>query len=313
MLRRLLPTALMLALAISLPTATAFATSTNDDGETYRVEEPANPTPTPAVPSPSPAPSPPIPAPPTPPSGNTNQPPHFDLRDQPDQPPIIERDTNKDVGTQLRNGWLSPDDLHRGMSASRVLTVGLSTIVGWLITILVAYRAFDVTIGLFYIGVPIGFIRNVISGGRYSNGVTGTMTNPHSSRQAEGADGGFLRHFNIIPSAAFVAVQMAEGGAVASSTHAPAANISGGAMGTMGRRPMGPTSPASPVSSPAPSDFNPWVYYFRQQAVGTFFLAIAIVALVLSPVFFDSGLIFGNTFVQLIYWVINFLFGGFGY
>ena len=200
----------------------------------------------------------------------------------------LNRDRAHDLGQELKGNHINPEDYQRGYAAAQPLLKWTSWLIGWGLAILVGTVAFFNLAGLIYVAVPVGFVRNILSGGMYSTSggspMQGSM--PGMGMGGYGMRGGAtqqesagaLRHFRIVPSSAIQAVAMADSG-----------------TGT-GRNAGGYGMQAQQSQAP----IRPIPYYLKAQAIDIFLLGVAIIILVLSSIIFDTGLNFGNLTVSIL-------------
>ena len=249
---------------------------------------------------------------------DTHKTPQLDTTER-DHEPAVKTDPNKNYGEFLKGGTLDQEGLNKGYQAAQPWVKFISIAVGWIIALTFIFVFLTRALGLFYVTVPIGFIRNILSGGLYGN-----ATGMHSPGQQMGgmmsgrmggggmmgmsqppagsaAQGGVLRHLRIVPASAIQAVELAEsGGTGGASGMRPGMMQSGGAFGA------GMGMPAQQVGGSAKM-VSPIRYYLMKELWELVFLGFAVVVLILSPVLPDSGIALGNGFVQFIYWVLSYI------
>lgn len=221
---------------------------------------------------------------------------------------------NKDnSGDILKGVYTDTDKLSEGFSVGQEIFRGVSWLTGWIVAALVGLLAFSNAAGLFYVAVPIGFVRKILSGGLYGNtnqnsvsggmmGGMGMMGRPGGmmgGRMGNHMGGGpgvnsqptgnsMIRNFCVVPASAINAVNMAEAG--------QGGGRSGGSMGTM--TPMGQQGQSA-------QQINPVVYYLKEQAIALIFVGVALVILVFSSVLLDAGINFGQMFVTIADWFMQ--------
>lgn len=246
------------------------------------------------------------------------KPPQLDTTDR-DHDPAIKTDPNQNLGEFLKGGVLDQEGLNSGYQAAQTWVKIVSILVGWIIAIVFILVLLTNALGLFYVAVPIGFIRNILSGGLYGNatgmhapgqqmgsmmsgrmgmGGMGGMSQPAAGSAAQG---GVLRHLRLIPSSAIQAVELAEsGGTGGAAGMRPGMMQSGGAFGA------GMGMPSQQVGGSAKM-VSPIRYFLMKQIWEMVALGFAVVVLILSSVLPDSGIALGNGFVQVIYWILSYI------
>lgn len=244
--------------------------------------------------------------------------PHLDTRQESDDP-IIQRDESKDLGEYLKGGTIDDEAAQRGFAAAHPIANVASTIAGWIVAILVGTLALFNALGLFYVAVPIGFLRKIMSGGAY--GTSGSPNGMGAGMGMGGPMGGFggmrggmgmgmgapmggmgasattssggssLANFRIVPDSAIKAVQLAESGATGG-----AAMTMPGSMGVPGMQQGGSAQPVRPIP-----------YYLKAQLIDMVLIGFAVVTLVLSSVFFDTGIDLANAFTSIFKWALSYV------
>lgn len=240
-----------------------------------------------------------------------------------DHDPAIKTDPDKDYGNFLKGGVLDQEGLNTGYQSAQTWVKMVSLAVGWIIALVFILVLLTNALGLFYVAVPIGFIRNILSGGLYGNAtgmhapgqqMGGMMSGMGMNRMGgmgmsgmsqppagSAAQGGVLRHLRFVPSAAIQAVELAEsGGTGGASGMRPGMMQSGGAYGA------GMGMPAQQVGGSAQM-VSPIRYFLMKQIWEMVALGFAVVVLILSSVLPDSGIALGNGFVQVIYWALSYI------
>lgn len=217
----------------------------------------------------------------------------------------LNRDRAHDLGQELKGNHINPEDYQRGYVAAQPLLKWTSWLIGWGLAILVGTVAFFNLAGLIYVAVPVGFVRNILSGGMYSTsggspmqgsmpgmgmggyggaggyGMRGGMMGGMAGGATQQESAGALRHFRIVPSSAIQAVAMADSGT--------GTGRNAGGMGGYGMQAQQSQAPIRPIP-----------YYLKAQAIDIFLLGVAIIILVLSSIIFDTGLNFGNLTVSIL-------------
>lgn len=246
----------------------------------------------------------------------THKTPQLDTTER-DHDPAVKTDPNKNYGKFLEGGTLDQEGLNTGYQAAQTWVKIVSIAVGWILALTFIFILLTNALGLFYVAVPIGFLRNLLSGGLYGN-----ATGMHSPGQQMGgmmsmgrmggmgmsqppagsaAQGGVLRHLRVVPAAAIQAVELAESGGTGGATGMrPGMMQSGGAFGA------GMGMPTQQVGGSAKM-VSPIGYFLRKQLWEMVYLGFAVVVLILSPVLPDSGIALGNGFVQVVYWLLSYI------
>lgn len=211
--------------------------------------------------------------------------------------PLIKRDKSQDKGNFLKDHHLNEDAMMKGYQGAAPLVALTSKIVGYLIGLLVVSLALFNALGLFYVAVPIGFLRTLMSGGQYGNtqagsggmsmGMMGRMSGPGQMAQGSG-----MKNWRMVPASAIQAVDLAESASP------------GGAAGMMPGMAFG-----GQAQGASAEPVRPVPYYLKAQAVDMVLIGVAVVLLVLSSVLFNTGIDLGNAAASAIQWMVEKVIG----
>ena len=229
--------------------------------------------------------------------------------------PLVKTDPSKNVGEMLKNARLDQAGLANGFAAAHPIVRISSYLIGWLSAIIVGTLALFNILGLFYIAIPIGFLRNIMSGG-LSNSGGGSPSAPMMSgggfnrpRPGMGAPMGssfggggavgnnsIVSKLRMVPTSAIQAVALAEQGAQGGAAMSRPPMMGGGGFGMPAQPSGGNAQPVRPIP-----------YYLKAQAVDLVLIGISMVLLVFSSILFDTGLALGNGLAQLIQWGMSYV------
>lgn len=219
--------------------------------------------------------------------------------------PLVKTDPNKSVGNFVKESRLDENAMKEGFVAAHPIVGIVSKLVGWIVSLLVGTLTLFNLLGLFYVVVPLGFLRNIMSGG-LSNSTGGASAPMMGGMGRVGmmgassapAGGGIISKLRMVPTSAIQAVALAEQG-----------ERGGASMGRPGMMGMGasPMGVGAQQMGGSAKPVRPIPYYLRAQAIDLVLIGVALVILVFSSVLFDTGLKLGNGLAQLIEWGISYV------